>query len=82
MTRKMTKPSFPSALLSSTLGTTMVSFAAVWLAASSLYAPPSAAPDAQGATQSASQHSSSPLYRLSPLPAGADWTSYTNGHDD
>jgi hypothetical protein len=72
MTRKMTKASFPSALVSSTLGTIMVSFAAVWLATSSLYAPVIAAPDTK---PSDSHRSSAPLYRLSPIPAGTDWTS-------
>jgi hypothetical protein len=69
MTRKMTKPSFPYALLSSTLGTVLVSVTAVWLASAS-YAP-LAAPDAQPSRATNSQQ----LYRLSPLPAGADWTS-------
>jgi hypothetical protein len=73
MTRKMTKASFP--LVSSTLGTIMVSFAAVWLASSSLYAPVIAARDTASAPTSNSHRSSSPLYRLSPIPAGADWTS-------
>jgi hypothetical protein len=63
MTRKMTTPSFPYALLSSTLGTVT----AVWLAAAT-YAPLTA-PAAQ---PSPGSHQ---LYRLSPLPAGADWTS-------
>ena len=75
MTRKMTKASFPSALVSSTLGTIMVSFAAVWIATSSLYAPVIAARDTASAPTSNSHRSSSPLYRLSPIPAGADWTS-------
>jgi len=38
MTRKMTNPSVPYALLSSTLGTILVSVTAVWLATSA-YAP-------------------------------------------
>ena len=75
MTRKMTKVSFPSALVSSTLGTIMVSFAAVWLATSSLYAPVIATPDTASARPSDSHRSAAPLYRLSPVPAGADWTS-------
>jgi hypothetical protein len=68
MTRKMTKTSRPHALLSSTLGTVLVSITAVWLAA----APHTSlsAPDAQP-----SHSTSSHLYRLSPIPAGADWTS-------
>jgi hypothetical protein len=67
MTRKMTKPSFPYALLSSTLGTVLVSVTAVWLAAAT-YVPLTASP----AQPSPSSHQ---LYRLSPVPAGADWTS-------
>ena len=47
MTRKMTKPTFPYALASSTLGTVLVSLTAVWLATAS-YAPV-AAPDAPSA---------------------------------
>jgi ABC-type uncharacterized transport system permease subunit len=73
MTRKMTKASFP--LVSSTLGTIMVSFAAVWLATSSLHAPMIADPDNVSAPTTNPHHSSYPLYRLSPIPAGADWTS-------
>jgi hypothetical protein len=69
MTRKMTKPSFPYALLSSTLGTVLVSVTAVWLAAAT-YAPLTA-PAAQPLTSPGSHQ----LYRLSPVPAGADWTS-------
>ena len=69
MTRTMTTPSFPYALLSSTLGTVLVSMTAVWLATAA-YAP---------LTTSHAQpwHStgSHQLYRLSPVPAGADWTS-------
>ena len=69
MTRKMTKPSFPYALLSSTLGTVLVSVTAVWLAAAT-YAPLTAP-----AAQPAHSPNSHQLYRLSPGPAGADWTS-------
>jgi hypothetical protein len=69
MTRKMTKPSFPYALLSSTLGTVLVSVTAVWLAAAT-YAPLTA-PTAQPSASPGSHQ----LYRLSPVPAGADWTS-------
>jgi hypothetical protein len=74
MTRKMTKPLFPYPLMSSTLGTILVSTAAVWLATSA-YAPVSR-PDAASAQHSNSSGSSSqPLFRLSPIPPGADWTS-------
>ena len=69
MTRKMTKPTFPYALASSTLGTVLVSMTAVWLATAA-YAPLTA-PAAQPSHSTGSQQ----LYRLSPVPAGADWTS-------
>jgi hypothetical protein len=69
MTRKMTKPSFPYALASSTLGTVLVSMTAVWLATAA-YAPLTA-PAAHAPHSTSSQQ----LYRLSPVPAGADWTS-------
>ena len=73
MTRRMTNPSFPYALASSTLGTVLVSMIAVWLA-TSFYAPV-AAPDAASAHHSHSPSSSShSLFRLSPIPPGADWT--------
>ena len=70
MTRNMTKLPVPFALMSSTLGTILVSVTAVWLATSA-YAP--ARPDAEAPHHFSS--GSSPLYRLSPIPAGADWTS-------
>ena len=69
MTRKMTKLPFPYALVSSTLGTVLVSMTAVWLATAA-YAPLTT-PAAQ-APRSTSPHQ---LYRLSPIPPGADWTS-------
>jgi hypothetical protein len=69
MTRTMTKPSLPYALASSTLGIVFVSMTAVWLAAASY--PPLTARDAQPSHSTNSQQ----LYRLSPVPAGADWTS-------
>ena len=73
MTRALTKRSFPFALMSSTVGTIIISVAAVWLAPSLAYAPVVAVPN------TASVHSKSssdrPLYRLSPIPPGADWTS-------
>ena len=72
MTLNMTKHSVPFALLSSTLGTILVSVTAVWLATSA-YAP-AARPNA-AALHHYSHGSSSPLFRLSPIPAGADWTS-------
>ena len=68
MTRNTTKRPAPFALMSSTLGTILVSVTAVWLATSA-NAP--ARPGADTPYHSSSQ----PLYRLSPVPAGADWTS-------
>jgi len=73
MTRKMTKHSVPYALLSSTLGTILVSTTAVWLATHA-YAP-AAGPDAAATHSSSSGSSSHQLFRLSPVSAGADWTS-------
>ena len=62
----MTRPtlSFPYALISSTLGTILVSVTAVWLV-TSIYAP---------SPTSHSSGSSHHLFRLSPIPPGADWT--------
>jgi hypothetical protein len=69
MTRNTTKRSLPYALLSSTLGTILVSITAAWLAAAS-YAP------AVSPVEAVPQHSSSShLFHLSPIPPGADWTS-------
>lgn len=74
MADKMTKALFPYALMSSTLGTILVSTAAVWLATSA-YAPVSR-PDAASAQPSnLSGSSSQPLFRPSPIPPGVDWTS-------
>ena len=73
MTRNTTRLPAPFALLSSTLGTILVSVTAVWLATSA-YAP-AAHPDAAAPYHSSSGSSSQPLHRLSPIPPGADWTS-------
>jgi len=76
MTRPMTKRLFPRALVSSTVGTTLISIAAVWLVTSHAYAPVAATPDTANIEHSKSyQPSARALYRLSPIPAGADWTS-------
>jgi hypothetical protein len=72
MARTTTKLPVPFALMSSTLGTILVSMTAVWLATSA-YAPADR-PDA-AASHHNSSGSSSKLYRLSPIPPGADWTS-------
>ena len=45
MTRPLTKRSFPFVLMSSTVGTIIISVAAVWLATSLAYAPVVAVPD-------------------------------------
>ena len=76
MTRPMTKRLFPRALLSSTVGTTLISIAAVWLVTSHAFAPVVATPDTANIQHSESHPSSTrPLYQLSPIPPGADWTS-------
>jgi hypothetical protein len=56
--------SFPYALISSTLGTILVSVTAVWLV-TSIYSP---------SPTSHSSGSSHHLFRLSPIPPAADWT--------
>lgn len=72
MTRKMTKLSFPNALVSSTLGTILVSVISVWLVTA---VQPAAAPDAAKSFHSHSPGSSSrPLFRVPLVPPGADWT--------
>ena len=75
MTRPMTKRQSPRALISSTVVTTLFSIAAVWLVTSHAFAPVVATPDTANIEQKKSnQPSTRPLYRLSPIPAGADWT--------
>ena len=76
MTRNKTSHSTPYALISSTLGTSLVSIFAAWLAASVLYVPAMAPTDAANATRLHSHPSASGrLFQLSPIPPGADWTS-------
>ena len=76
MTRPMTKRLFPRALVSSTVGTTLISIAAVWLVTSNAFAPVVATPDtAKFEPSKPYKPSARPLYRLSPIPPGADWTS-------
>jgi hypothetical protein len=76
MTRPMTKRQSSRALISSTVGTTLISIAAVWLVTSHALAPVVATPDTANIERNDShQLSTHPLYRLSPIPAGADWTS-------
>jgi len=73
MARPTTKYLFLYALMSSTLGTILVSMAAVWLA-SSAYAPMTRLDAASAHHFHSSGSSSQPLFRLSPIPAGADWS--------
>ena len=76
MTRPMTKRQSPRALISSTVGTTLISIAAVWLVTSHAFAPVVATPDTANVERNKSyQPLTRQLYRLSPIPAGADWTS-------
>lgn len=75
MTRPMTKRLFPRALVSSTVGTTLISIAAVWLVTSHAFAPVVATPDSTIEHLQSPQPSARHLYRLSPIPPGADWTS-------
>ena len=66
-----TKRSFPHALISSALGTVLVSLTAVWLATST-YAVVSRHDAAPAHSSGSSSHQ---FFRLSPIPPGADWTS-------
>jgi len=75
MTRPMTKRQVPGAIVSSAVGTTLISIAAVWLATSHVFAPVVAIPDTAKYEQNKPYKPSGRLYRLSPIPAGADWTS-------
>jgi hypothetical protein len=75
MTRPMTKRFFPRAIVSSTVGTTLISIAAVWLVTSHAFAPVVATPDTAIDDSKSHQPSARHLYRLSPIPPGADWTS-------
>ena len=72
MTRPMTKRQSPRALISSTVGTTLISIAAVWLVTSHAFAPVAATPNTANIEHSTShQLSDRPLYQLSPIPPGA-----------
>jgi hypothetical protein len=75
MIRAMTKYAFPHVLVSSAFGTTLISIVAAWLVTFPLEG---ATPDTvkiEHAKPSNNNPSSHRLYRLSPIPAGADWTS-------
>jgi hypothetical protein len=68
------KNRLPRALIGSTVGATLMSIAAAWLATSLTFAPV-ANLDTPGTDASKSYTSSRHLYQLSPIPPGADWTS-------
>ncbi|MGV1015091.1 MAG: hypothetical protein ACOYB4_08995 [Methyloceanibacter sp.] len=77
MTKSKTHPRFPRLLIGSTIGTTLVSIAAAWIVTSVYFAPVMTSPEAANAEQSRpydASKSSRPHFRLSPIPAGADWT--------
>ena len=74
----MTRPSkrqFPVAIVSSTVGTTLISIVAAWLVASPALTPIVAPPETTQYEHTKSHKPSGRLYRLSPVPAGVDWTS-------
>jgi hypothetical protein len=66
MTRFSNNRSF--AFAGSALGTTLISIVAAWMLTPFVFAPAQTHPGTQW-----DQSSSRPLYRLSPIPAGADW---------
>jgi hypothetical protein len=71
MTRHRNHRSF--AFVSSTLGATLVSIVAAWTVSSVILDP--ALPHGQGTVHLKSdQPSSRHLFRISPIPPGADWT--------
>jgi hypothetical protein len=53
----------------------LISIAAVWLVTSHAFAPVVATPDTATELSQSPRPSARHLYRLSPIPAGADWTS-------
>jgi hypothetical protein len=75
MTRPTTKRQVPNAIVSSTIGTTLIGIAAVWLVTSHAFAPVAATPDTARIEHAKPYKPSGPVYRLSPIPPGADWTS-------
>ncbi len=72
MTRPRKNRSFPNVLVTSTLGTTLVSILAAWVVSSLAFAPVVATPDVPKASYSEPGHH---LFQISPIPPGADWTS-------
>ena len=75
ITRPMTKHQFPGAIVSSTVESILISIAAVWLVTSPAFAPVVATPDTAKFEHTEPYKPSGRLYRLSPIPPGADWTS-------
>ena len=77
MNRPMTERQSPAAFVSSTVGTTLISIAAVWLVTSHAFVPVVAKTGHRKHRTGKESHqlSTHPLYRWSPIPAGADWTS-------
>jgi hypothetical protein len=73
MTSKTTKLSFPNALVSSTLGTVLVSMISVWLATAALQPAP-ATDTAEGLHSHSPGAKSHRLFRVPLVPPGADWT--------
>jgi hypothetical protein len=63
----------PFAFVSSTLGATLISIVAAWTVSSIILEP--VAPNSPSANHLKSdQPSSGHLFRISPIPPGADWT--------
>jgi hypothetical protein len=71
MTRTNTRRSSPCSIVISAFGATLVSIAIAWSATSA----PIVIPERPSAVQTTPYQSPSrDLYRLSPIPPGADWT--------
>jgi hypothetical protein len=60
------------AFVSSTFGATLISIVAAWTVSSVILDP--VAPRDPSAIHQSNQPASKHLYRISPIPAGADWT--------
>ena len=61
MTRPMKKRQFPVAIVSSTVGTALISIVAAWLVASPIFTPMAATPDATKYERHAAQTFRAPL---------------------
>lgn len=75
MNRNKTSHSTPYALISSTLGTSLVSIFAAWFVGSLVYTSAIAPTDAAYTARVSHPSTSDRLFQLSPLPPGADWPS-------